>query len=92
MQIVFEVPYSIGWKGETYQPGLQSIPEDLAKVLGYKPPTETSTGTNGNPPTGETPSTETDENQPTGETSSIETDGNPQKVTSETSDSNRRRR
>jgi hypothetical protein len=33
--IKFQVPYSIGWRGKTYQPGLQSIPEELAVVLGW---------------------------------------------------------
>ncbi|MEH2102560.1 MAG: hypothetical protein V7K76_22975 [Nostoc sp.] len=38
--IEFEVPYAVGWRGKTYQAGLQSIPEDLAVALGWSP-TET---------------------------------------------------
>ncbi|MEH1780404.1 MAG: hypothetical protein V7L26_15065 [Nostoc sp.] len=35
--IPFLVPYSVGWCGKTYLPGLQSIPQDLAVALGWKP-------------------------------------------------------
>ncbi|HEY9849537.1 MAG TPA: hypothetical protein V6D28_08785 [Leptolyngbyaceae cyanobacterium] len=36
MTVFFDVPHSIGWRGITYQPGLQDIPDDLAKALGYR--------------------------------------------------------
>jgi hypothetical protein len=35
--IQFQVSYAVGWCGKTYLPGLQSIPEELAVALGWKP-------------------------------------------------------
>ncbi|AUB37416.1 hypothetical protein COO91_03361 [Nostoc flagelliforme CCNUN1] len=34
--IEFQVPYPIGWRGKTYQVGLQLIPEELAVALGWQ--------------------------------------------------------
>ncbi|MFN6472603.1 MAG: hypothetical protein RMY36_023420 [Nostoc sp. SerVER01] len=41
MTIQFLVPCQIGWRGKTYLPGLQTIPEDLAVALGWTPESET---------------------------------------------------
>ncbi|PHJ69147.1 hypothetical protein VF14_03150 [Nostoc linckia z18] len=41
MAIQFQLPCQIGWRGKTYQPGLQTIPEDLAMALGWTPEDET---------------------------------------------------
>ncbi|MEH2070017.1 MAG: hypothetical protein V7K47_17960 [Nostoc sp.] len=38
--IEFQVLYQLGWRGKTYQPGLQLIPEDLAVALGWSPSAE----------------------------------------------------
>ncbi|HLP88594.1 MAG TPA: hypothetical protein VK184_08400 [Nostocaceae cyanobacterium] len=36
MTVLFDVPHSTSWKGITYHPGLQNIPDDLARALGYQ--------------------------------------------------------
>jgi hypothetical protein len=40
--VKFNVPYSVGWRGTTYLPGIQTIPEELAQALGYDPNKEQS--------------------------------------------------
>jgi hypothetical protein len=36
MTVLFDVLHSTSWKGITYHPGLQNIPDDLARALGYQ--------------------------------------------------------
>ncbi|MFN6538327.1 MAG: hypothetical protein RM021_018530 [Nostoc sp. EkiNYC01] len=35
--IQFQVLEQVGWRGKTYLPGLQAIPEELAVALGWSP-------------------------------------------------------